>query len=745
MTNDNLSVSKFQIPRQLQKEGFGFVKLMPKSKKPFETAWQNNPYNLAKITEWIKSGNNYGVAGGYGNLIMIDQDRPEVRDIVETKLPLTFTVKSRESRRHSYYLCSEIKEKIVLQTAPGKENHYGEIISFGSQVVGPGSIHPETNTPYEVVNNIEIASVSREDVLSALADYLPVNTFGKKDYEVEGNNNLNVIEVLRKFGIPANYTGKQLQIPHPIHGSENGGNFVANAEKNCWYCFRCETGGGAISLVAVLEGIIDCSQAVAGGLRGENFKKTMKIAEEKYGLKPQSNIGQSRFYNSYEKQNKKSQAITICLANVKPEPISWLWPGLIPRGKITLIAGDPGLGKSLISSMLASVASKGYTWPLTDSHSPIGDVVLLSAEDDPADTIRPRLDAAGADCSRVHIIESIKETITDGSVTHRMFSFKQDITALDECLSSFPDCKLVIVDPVSAYMDGTDGNSNTDIRGLFAPLAALAMKYKVAVVLIQHLNKSGGTNALYRSIGSIAFVGAARSAFIVTKDPDNPKRRLFMPTKNNLAEESNGLAYSVIEAENGAPVIVWESDPITITANDALAVPEQNEERTATDEAVAFLRDLLSAGPMQVSKIEKESRQAGINSKPLRSARIRLGIKSVKSSFEGGWVWALPQDALNVQDAQPLSEGNLGDKGHLGQDKPKENNYPEKPNYCEICKKYWKNDPYCPHSFDADKSWRLKKRSGKINFSSDGKTSQFLDKKDDLIGEYSEPDENIKK
>ena len=744
MTNDNLSVSKFQIPRQLQKEGFGFVKLLPKSKEPFEKEWQKNPYNLAEITEWIKSGKNYGVAGGHGDLIIIDADRIEIREIVEAKLPLTFTVQSSGIKRHFYYLCSGIKSKIVLKTSKDTKDHYGEIISFGSQVVGPGSIHPRTNEPYEVVNDIEIASVSKEDMLSALADYIPADNFEKKDYEVEGNNNLNVIDVLRKFGVPANYTGKRLQTSHPVHGSENGGNFVADAEKNCWYCFRCECGGGAISLVAVLEGIIDCSQAVSGGLRGEDFKKTLKIAEEKYGLNPQLSIGQSRLYNGREKQNKKAQAITICLANVKPEPINWLWPSLIPRGKITLIAGDPGLGKSLISSMLASVVSKGYTWPLTDSHSPIGDVVLLSAEDDPADTIRPRLDAAGADCSRVHIIESIKETVTDGSTTHRMFSFKQDITALDECLSSFPDCKLVIVDPVSAYMDGTDGNSNTDIRGLFAPLAALAMKYKVAVVLIQHLNKSGGTNALYRPIGSIAFIGAARSAFIVTKDPENPKRRLFMPAKNNLAEESNGLAYSIITAENDAPVIVWESDPVTITANDALAIPEQSEDRTATDEAVAFLRDLLSAGPMQVSKIESEARQAGINSKPLRSARIRLGIKSVKSSFEGPWVWALSQDALNAQDAQPFSEGNLETRGHLGQGEPKEYSSLVKPNYCETCKKYWKNDPYCPHSFDADKSWRLKKRSGKINFSSDGKTSQFLDKKNDLIGEYSEPDENKK-
>ena len=149
--------NNFQLPRQLQKEGLGFVKLPPKSKDPFEIKWQKNPYNLTDITEWIKTGNNYGVAGGYGDLIIIDADRVEVREIVEAKLPPTFTVKSSGIKRHFYYLCSGIKSKIVLKTSKNKEDHYGEIISFGSQVVGPGSIHPKTNEPYEVVNDIEIA------------------------------------------------------------------------------------------------------------------------------------------------------------------------------------------------------------------------------------------------------------------------------------------------------------------------------------------------------------------------------------------------------------------------------------------------------------------------------------------------------------------------------------------------------------------------------------------------------------
>ena len=384
-------------------------------------------------------------------------------------------------------------------------------------------------------------------------------------------------------------------------------------------------------------------------------------------------IKKRRLINGVEKNNKTSKVVSVCFADINPEPINWLWPEYIALGKITLIAGDPGLGKSLITSMLAATVSKGYNWPLNGSSSPVGNIILLSAEDDPADTIRPRLDAAGTDCNRVHIIKSIEEVDTTGGVTNRIFSFRRDIVALEESLSALTDCKLVVIDPVSAYLDGTDGNSNSDIRGLFTPLAGLAAKYKVAVVLIQHLNKGSGGSALYRPMGSLAFIAAARAAFIVTKDPDNPHRRMFMPAKNNLAKENSGLAYSIVEAENGAPVIAWEPEPITITADEALAIPQFNEERTATDDAVNFLKNLLSAGPVSAVEADKQARQLGIGNKPLRSARGKLGIKPIKTGFSGGWVWALPQDALKNQEAHSFNEGNLEPTGQLGQDEPIKN------------------------------------------------------------------------
>lgn len=368
----------------------------------------------------------------------------------------------------------------------------------------------------------------------------------------------------------------------------------------------------------------------------------------------------------YEKEKaKKRKAIVSHLSDIQPEPVHWLWTGRIPLGKLTLISGDPGLGKSLLTITIAASVSKGFRWPIDKTEAPMGDVVLLSAEDDAADTIRPRLDAAQANCDRIYILQAIQDTTPEGEPIRTMFSFKRDLKAMEELLASLPDCRLVVIDPVSAYLDGTDSYNNADIRALLAPLADLAARYKVSIVLVSHLNKSGVGNALYRTMGTLAFVAAVRAAYIITKDQENPTRRLFMPAKNNLAADMGGLAYSIVEAENGAPLIAWENEPVSMTADEALAV--ESDDRSATDEAMDFLRELLADGPMKASEAQKEARLAGISEKPLRRAREKLGIKPRKDTFSGPWVWALSvhEDAQNSEDAQPKKEGILEGGGHL--------------------------------------------------------------------------------
>ncbi len=364
-------------------------------------------------------------------------------------------------------------------------------------------------------------------------------------------------------------------------------------------------------------------------------------------------------------RDRKPHAILVRLADIPPEPINWLWPGRIALGKLTLIAGDPGLGKSLLATTLGACVSKGYPWPICNVAAPLGDVVLLSAEDDPADTIRPRLDAAGADCTRVHILKAVQEVGNDGLNTQRTFSLRRDLDVLQTVLTDLPECKLVVIDPISAYLDGTDSHNNSDVRGLLAPLAEAAARHQIAILLVHHLNKNGMGNALYRTMGSLAFVAAVRTAHIVTKDKDDSGRRLFMPMKNNLANDSTGLAYSVMASEAGNPVIAWETEPVTITAEEALAPSDSGEERTETDWAVTVLEEMLSNAPLPALEIKKQARSAGIGDKALRRAREKLGVITRKSDFKGGWEWTLPGHE-DAQDAPYKTEGILGTEGHLG-------------------------------------------------------------------------------
>jgi len=271
------------LPKQLQDERFGFVKLRRKTKAPFEDEWQNRPYSYLDIQEWLDQDNNYGVQGGYGRLIILDADKPEIVAIAQSNFPKTFTVKSRQGF-HFYFYCDGIDKKIVLkkEAVVKEDRHLGEIIAKGSQVVGPGSIHPVNGMAYEIAEDVEIATISREELLGALMEYIP-HELPKKDKEVEVGD-ISVVDVLNKKGIEMRRVGDQLVCGHPVHGSTNDNNFVVHSEKNVWHCFRCGSGGGALALIAVLDGVIQCNEAVTGALRGDKFKEVMRIAKDVYGF-----------------------------------------------------------------------------------------------------------------------------------------------------------------------------------------------------------------------------------------------------------------------------------------------------------------------------------------------------------------------------------------------------------------------------------------------------------------------------
>jgi len=270
------------IPKQLQK--CVFCRLKKGTKKPFEKDWTKKPYSYEEIINFLPD-ENYGVLCGYGGLIVIDADDENLQERVKEKLPRTFRVKTGGGGTHNYFFCPECEKKIILEI-DGK--HYGEVQSFGSQVVGPNSIQPNGGK-YEVINCEEIVKVGYDELIEAVKPFMKEIKeaeerleFEKKEFGDEISD-LNVIDIWGTAGLKKH--GSEYYGSHPIHGSESGMNFWVNPLKNVWHCFRHNTGGGPLYAIAVKEGIIDCSEAMRGVLRGEKAKEAIRIAEEKYGLK----------------------------------------------------------------------------------------------------------------------------------------------------------------------------------------------------------------------------------------------------------------------------------------------------------------------------------------------------------------------------------------------------------------------------------------------------------------------------
>jgi putative DNA primase/helicase len=341
-------------------------------------------------------------------------------------------------------------------------------------------------------------------------------------------------------------------------------------------------------------------------------------------------------------------------SDVVIEPVEWLWPARVAIGKQTLIAGEAGLGKSQLSiGMIAAVTTAG-AWPCNEGRAPLGSVIILSAEDGAADTVVPRLMAAGADLERVCLIRAVRGEDGKG---RRAFNLLADLELLERKIVEIGDVKLIVIDPISAYLGPKiDSHVNAAVRGALEPVGELAGRLRVAVVSITHPPKGTGATAINRFIGSIAFVAAARAAFMVTRDPDNEDRRLFLPVKNNLAPMGQGLAFRLEQRIVGdeskgivASSVVWDGEPVAISVDQALqATDAGNDDRSATAEN--FLLDLLSGGEeIAAVEIKREAQDAGMAWATVRRAQKRLGIKPcrrVKSGDglggRGHWYWSLP-------------------------------------------------------------------------------------------------------
>lgn len=420
--------------------------------------------------------------------------------------------------------------------------------------------------------------------------------------------------------------------------------------------------GGAVALVTMVE---EAATAV-------HLDTYAKIIHEKAVLRELIRVSSEIIGESYQPRaeastlvehalnrlgslsvNGQNGSMLVRLSGVEPENVSWLWPGRIPRGKLSLFIGDPGLGKSFTLLDVAARISNGQLWP-DRGEAPVGNIVLLTAEDGLADTVRPRFDRLGGDPRAVSVLRAIKH---DGA--ERPFSLTRDLPALEAAITG-TGAVLVVVDPLSAFLGGTDSYKDSEVRGVLAPLAGLAERHGVAVVSILHMSKDAQRRALYRAQGSIAFVAAARSVFAVAEDPEESGRRFLVPVKVNLAPLPPTLAFRIT-----ADGPQWEPNPVEIDAETALGGLGISEDRTERCDAERFLRELLENGEVAAAEVFKAAKANGIAERTLKRAKQRLEVRvrhAGQPGQQGAWFWSLPKGATHSpKSATPQEVAPFGE------------------------------------------------------------------------------------
>ena len=342
------------------------------------------------------------------------------------------------------------------------------------------------------------------------------------------------------------------------------------------------------------------------------------------------------------------------LTSYESRPITWLWEDRVPLGKVTLIAGDPGLGKSFVSLDIAARLSTARAMPGSrDERDGIdgmeGSALLFSAEDDPGDTLRPRLEAMGANLNRIHIAPSVmftNDAVKPMEREARPFQLDKHVGVLEKQLAEHDSIRLVVIDPISAYMGEADSHNNAQVRAVLGRLAQVARHRGVAVVCVTHLNKGGGqqSRAVYRTMGSLAFTAAARIVHLVGKDPNDASRRLMIPVKANITGDVGGVAYTIgrettdTGAETGRVKILWEPGEVRVNADD-LECEDAGERVGQLDEAVAWLEERLKDGPVGAKVLLDLCEREGLTVATVRRAKSKLGVRSARMGE--AWCWKI--------------------------------------------------------------------------------------------------------
>ncbi len=354
------------------------------------------------------------------------------------------------------------------------------------------------------------------------------------------------------------------------------------------------------------------------------------------------------------KDSSARRLILTPVSEIEAKPISWLWPNRIIGGGLTIVTGPVGNTKSLFTIDVAARVTLGSRWPDGTGHATKGSVILFGREDDPGQVIRPRVEAAGADLSRIHLCEGTAASRGDDEPA--AMYLEHDIDQLRQALEAMPDCRLIVFDPLPDYIRA-DENSSAEVRAAIMPLQRLAQEKNVAVIAVLHQNKKNELSAVQRIAGSAAFTQVARCVLSIGDHPEDKeggiaKRRVMLVAKANNTERDVGQAYRLVQRSSGQVAIEWIDGLLNMSADALTRKPSggrESDERRG--DAVDTLAELLAGGERRADEVREVFEAMGLGRRQLEHAKKTLRIRPRQIISREGryWVWGLPAgDAAEV-------------------------------------------------------------------------------------------------
>jgi 5S rRNA maturation endonuclease (ribonuclease M5) len=330
--------------------------------------------------------------------------------------------------------------------------------------------------------------------------------------------------------------------------------------------------------------------------------------------------------------------VYVRLQDVQAKPVHWFWQDRIPFAMLCLLVGIEGLGKTFLALYMAACATIGRLWPDSENRDDApapGNVILLTSEDHLEYTIRPRFDALGGDPARLFALKGVRSETGD-----EFFDVMQHLPALETMIEDVGDVRLVLVDPLTAFLGSTDQHKNGEVRVALARFNALAEKHGCAVLGISHLSKDTTKQAIHRTLGSVAFSAAARAVWLVAQDKDDDRRRLFVPIKMNIGQPAKSLAFRIEDMR-----VSWDDGQFEYDADEVLAANPHEDAKALTD-ACEWLQGLLADGRVVSKEIRKLARQEQISGSTLKRAKAKLRVQAIHDGMGTGsfWYWRLPRE-----------------------------------------------------------------------------------------------------